>query len=256
MSLANKLSTLRAEQRPLYITVGTDIGGTSFSWPATDTDASASGTVENTTWEVSLSATGPTNAKKGETTLKASYQEDFDLAGLRGLLIAPLGNSIMEPEPPACSATGFSYIRDFEFWTTTPISASEMRNRIATPVPSMPHQEHSLGAGSKGPLCTEEQFLFGNSRTYGMDTSFPSLVGFQRLVQACNWSEGELAASPKIYYTRIVVAFGDMNSALAPIQFIDIPSRVSTLGITTIEPDSDISYLAQLQRSVQAPEGL
>lgn len=256
MSLANKLSTLRAEQRPLYITVGTNIDGTSFAWPTGTNEDSASGTVENTTWEVSLNATGPTNAKKGETSLKASYQEEFDLAGLRGLLIAPLGNSIMEPEPPACSATAFSYIRDFEFWTTTPIDASEMRNRIASPVPSMPHQEHSLGAGSKGPLCTEEQFLFGNSRTYGFDTTFPSIVGFQRLVQACNWSEGELAASPKIYYTRVVFAFGNINDVLAPVQFIDIPSRVSTLGITTIEPDSDISYLAQLQRSVQAPEGL
>lgn len=255
MSLVNQLSTLRAESRALYLTVGTDIDGSNITWAAAGDTSSDDGTVENTQWYVNFTSTGPANSAKGLCTLRASYQEEFDLQGLRDLIIAPIGNSIMEPEPPAASMVVHGYMRDFEFWTTTPIDAQEMRARVASPTPSMPHQEHSFGVGSKGPLCTEEQFLGGNCRTYGKDSTFDALTGFLKLTQACNWSEGELAACPKIYYTRIVFVSGDINNS-PPIQFIDIPSRISTMGITTVEPASDISYLTQLQRSIQAPEGV
>lgn len=254
MTLENKLSNLRAVMRPVYITTGSDIGGDEISWPTgTDTD-SWSGSYENTQWYTSVSAVGSGHANKGLVTCVASYEQEFDLGGLRNLLIAPVGNTIQEPEPPAMAWSVYSYMRDFEFWTTTPIDISEMRTRLSSPYPAFPHQDYGVGIGSKGALISEEQFLFGNVRTYGSDAGFTQLIGFQRMIQQCNFSEGEIAACPKIYYYRVVYAYGDSNNG-TPIPFIDFPSRISTMGIATVEPESDIAYLAQLQRSTQAPEG-
>lgn len=254
MSLENKLSTLRAAMRPLYITTGTDIDGTDVDWPTGGDSETWSGSYENAGWYVAMSSNGPAHASKGLTIVKASWEQEFDLTGLRDLLIAPVGNTIQEPEPPAMAWSAYSYMRDFEFWTTAPVDMTRMRARIASPTPVMPHQDYSFGAGSEGALISEEQFLYGNVRTYGSDAGFTPLIGFQRMIQQCNFSEGEIAACPKIYYYRVIYAYGDSNNN-TPIPFIDFPSRISSMGIATVEPDSEISYLAQLQRSTQAPEG-
>lgn len=254
MTLENKLSNLRAVMRPLYITTGTNIGDESITWPTGTGSATYSGSHENTGWYAIVAAQGPSTAAKGLVTVKASWEQEFDLSGLRNLLIAPVGNAIQEPEPPAMAWNGYSYMRDYEFWTTAPVDVQEMRDRIASPYPAFPHQDYGMGAGSEGALISEEQFLFGNVRTYGSDSGFTPLIGFQRMIQQCNFSEGEIAACPKIYYYRIVYAYGDANNN-TPIPFIDFPSRISAMGIATVEPESDIAYLAQLQRSTQAPKG-
>lgn len=200
-------------------------------------------------------------------------RKEIDLTGLavQEIALAPLGQTTQRMETYALGYTvawnalrqaydpipdGRALVREFVFYTTTPISDAALSDTIFNTLSTLPPY---MGDGN----LTTEQLVAGYSSTYTRDNGTAPLDGQCVKIQESKLGFGDIINAPTLYCTKVVQFLGRVvnfaaglncsgGSAPSPL-FLDIPQSTEVITVAEIEPDT-VEYFTSMARSLQPPD--
>lgn len=238
------------------------LGGALYVTPATQysnestvnsgTNEPTKGDVMGSNWYMSYSTTGTS----GVYEIKAAFSQEIDLTGLQHQVIAPMGLQTFQTESTGAYSKDKGYVRDFTWITTCPLDINDLLDKADDFSPVAPYQTFDSGGGTDLPaVIAKEQLFSGRAMLWSNDTAIPSLLGFMRNLWNQDWTLGNMAATRKLYYYRVVYAYGDFSGTAHSVPFmLDLPARHDQLAYVEVDADENTEAMTMI-RSYQAPGG-
>lgn len=190
--------------------------------------------------------------------ITASRMTEIDLTGLDHQVIAPMGMQSYQAEPTGTySKAGIgSYVRDFTWVSTCPMDLDELHDAAGSFSPRAPYQRFASGGGTDIPsIIAKEQLFTGKAMLWVNDTSIDSLLGFMRNVWNQDYTIGNFASTRKLYYYRVIYAFGNFAGEAHSVPFmLDLPARHDQIAYVPVDADESTEAMTMI-RSYQAPGG-